>query len=53
MAAEQKLILTKGELQLIHLIRSLDYGEVRVLIKDGKPVRVEEVRRSIQLDNEK
>lgn len=53
MVAESKLILTKAELQLIRLIRTLDYGEVRVMIKDGKPVRAEEVRRSIQLDSEK
>lgn len=53
MVAESKLILTKAELQLIRLIRTLDYGEVRVMIKDGKPVRAEEVRRSIQLDSDK
>lgn len=53
MSGDSKFILTKGELQLIQLIRSLDYGEVRVLIKDRKPVRVEEIRRSIQLENEK
>lgn len=41
--------LTGAEKQIIELIRSLDYGELRVMIKDGRPIRVEEVRRSIQL----
>ena len=51
--AEKNMILTKAEKQLIEVIRSLDYGEVRVMIKDNKPIRVEEIRRSIQLPNEK
>ena len=45
--------LTKAEKQLIEVIRSLDYGEVRVMIKDSKPIRVEEIRRSIQLPSDK
>lgn len=53
MQQENKLILTKAELQLIELIRSLDYGEVRVMIKDRHPIRVEEIRRSIQLTSDK
>ena len=50
---EKNMVLTKAEKQLIEVIRSLDYGEVRVMIKDNKPIRVEEIRRSIQLTNEK
>ena len=50
---EKSIVLTKAENQLIEVIRSLDYGEVRVMIKDNKPIRVEEIRRSIQLPNEK
>ena len=53
MHSEKNMILTKAEIQLIGLIRSLNYGEVRVMIKDNKPIRVEEIRRSIQLTNEK
>jgi hypothetical protein len=50
---EKSIVLTKAEKQLIEVIRSLDYGEVRIMIKDNKPIRVEEIRRSIQLPNEK
>ena len=53
MQTEGKFILTKAEKQIIEVIRSLDYGEIRIMIKDRKPLRVEEIRRSIQLANEK
>ena len=53
MKPDKNMVLTKAEKQLIEVIRSLDYGEVRVMIKDNKPIRVEEIRRSIQLPNEK
>lgn len=47
------LVLTKAEKKLIELVRSLEYGEIRILVKDEKPIRVEEIRRSIQLQNDK
>ena len=53
MHSEGNFVLTNAEKQLIEVIRALDYGEVRVMIKDNKPIRVEEIRRSIQLPNEK
>ena len=53
MQPEKNFVLTKAEKQLIEVIRSLDYGEVRVMIKDNRPIRVEEIRRSIQLPSEK
>lgn len=53
MPSESNLILTKAERQLIALVRSLDYGEVRIMVKENKPIRVEEIRRSIQLTNDK
>ena len=53
MQTDKNMELTKAEKQLIEMIRSLDYGELRVMIKDSRPIRVEEIRRSIQLPNEK
>ena len=53
MQSEKNMVLTKAEKQLIGVIRALDYGEVRVMIKDNRPIRVEEIRRSIQLPSEK
>ena len=53
MQPETKVTLTPAEKQLIELVRSLEYGELRVMIKDKRPIRVEEIRRSIQLTADK
>ena len=53
MQADTNIVLTNAEKKLIEVIRSLDYGEVRVMIKDRHPIRVEEIRRSIQLPADK
>ena len=53
MQAGSNIVLTNAEKKLIEVIRSLDYGEVRVMIKDRHPIRVEEIRRSIQLPSDK
>ena len=53
MQTDSKIELTKAEKQLIEVIRSLDYGEVRIMIKDRHPIRVEEIRKSIQLPADK
>jgi len=50
---DKNMVLTKAEKQLIEVIRALDYGEVRVMIKDSRPIRVEEIRRRFQLSAEK
>lgn len=41
--------LTRHEQKLLEIIRSLDYGEVRVVITDGTPTRIEEIKKSIKL----
>jgi hypothetical protein len=46
-------VLTKAEKQLIERLRSLEFGELRIMVKDSKPIRVEEIRRSIQLQSDK
>ncbi|MCL1805888.1 MAG: DUF2292 domain-containing protein [Clostridiales bacterium] len=40
---------TEQEQKLIRILRKLDYGEVRIMIKDGAPVRIEEIKKSIKL----
>ena len=42
--------LTPQEEKLIRLIRTIDYGEVHIMIKENKPIRVEQIQRSIKLD---
>ena len=41
--------LSVQEEQVIRLIRELGYGQVMITVRDGKPCRVEEIRKSIQL----
>ena len=38
-----------AEKQLIEMIRALNFGEIRVIVQDGKPARVEEIKKSIIL----
>ena len=45
----QKLILSKEEEKLIKIIRKIDFGEARVVVTDGKPTRIEEIKKSIKL----
>lgn len=41
--------LTAKESQVIDIIRGIEFGEVRVVVTDGVPVRVEEIKKSIKL----
>jgi len=41
--------LSEKEKKLIDLIRSTGYGEIRVTVRDGQPIQVEEVKKSIKL----
>lgn len=40
---------SEAEKQLIRMIRELKYGEIRVIIQDGKPVRAEDIKKSVVL----
>ena len=41
--------LSSQELQLIEMIRNLEYGQLTITVKASKPIHVEEVRKSIPL----
>ena len=40
---------SNAEQQLIEMIRELRYGEIRIIIQDGKPIRAEDIRKSVVL----
>lgn len=40
--------LTEKEKLLLKLIRELGYGEIRIFVADGQPVRAEEIKKSIK-----
>ena len=50
MQTEQRIELTPQEEKLIRLIRTIGYGEVHIFIQNNKPLRVEEIKKSIRLD---
>lgn len=50
MNTEQEMKLKPQEKKLIQLIRTIGYGEVHIFIKDNKPFRIEEIKKSIRLD---
>ncbi|MCL6610355.1 MAG: YezD family protein [Peptococcaceae bacterium] len=41
--------LTTREANLIRIIRTTRYGEIKIIIQEGQPVRVEEIKKSIKL----
>lgn len=49
MAMSKDQSLTPKEINLIKLIRSMDYGEIKIIVQNGGPVRVEETKKSIKL----
>ncbi len=42
--------LSPQETKLMELIRSIDYGELRVIIKENRPIRAEQIQKSIKLE---
>ena len=46
---KENVMLTKEELKVIELMRSVSFGELRVIINNSKAIRVEEIKKSIQL----
>jgi len=45
----EKFVPTEKERKLLELIRSIEHGEIRVVIQDSIPIRVEELKKSIKL----
>ena len=48
-ATDEQMMLNSQEVQLIRMIRALDYGQLTITVKASKPIHVEEVRKSIPL----
>lgn len=51
METERKITveLTRQESKLISILRNIQFGEVRVIITDGRPIRIEEIKKSLKL----
>ena len=46
---DQKFEVSAKEKKIIELIRSMKFGEIRIMIQENEPVRVEEITKSIKL----
>jgi len=44
-----KILVTEKEKKIIELIRNTGYGELKIIIQDREPVRIEEITKSIKL----
>ncbi|NCD02354.1 MAG: DUF2292 domain-containing protein [Clostridia bacterium] len=45
---QQKNQNTEKEDKLLQLIRDLKFGEIRIYVADGQPVRAEEIKKSVK-----
>ncbi|MCQ2530112.1 MAG: DUF2292 domain-containing protein [Lachnospiraceae bacterium] len=43
------VLLSEQEQKVIDIMRNINYGELRIVINNSKPVRVEEIKKSVQL----
>ena len=48
MESKESPKLTEKELRLLKLIRELQFGELRIFVADGQPVRAEEIKKNIK-----
>ena len=45
----KKPALSEKEEKLLDIIRKVKFGEIKVIVQDGHPIRVEEIKKSIKL----
>jgi len=48
-AAHQSLDLSEQEKRVISIMRETEYGEIKVIVQNGVPVRVDEIRKSFKI----
>ncbi|MEA4960228.1 hypothetical protein SDC9_90124 [bioreactor metagenome] len=49
MGTDKKIQLSEKEEKLIKLLRETEFGEIKIIVQDGIPTRVEEIKKSIKL----
>lgn len=49
MDEKKSMRLTEQEIKVIEIMREIKFGEIRIIINNSKPVRVEEIKKSVQL----
>lgn len=46
---DSNLVLTGKEKKIIKLIRETEFGELKIIIQNKEPIRIEEITKSIKL----
>ena len=46
---EKDYKLNEKEEKLLKIIKEVEFGEIKVIVQDGLPIRVEELKKSIKL----
>lgn len=49
MEEKKVFTLSEQEQKVVELMRGIDFGELRIVINNSKPIRVEEIKKSLQL----
>lgn len=49
---EKTLLLSEEELKILKILRSTHEGEIRVIMKEKHPIRLEQIEKNIVLDLE-
>ena len=55
MAGEEVSVVPEGytlseqEKKIIDILRGIKYGEIKIIVQDGLPIRVDEIRKSIRI----
>lgn len=49
MEKEKDLRYSCKEKRLIEFVRKLEFGEIKIIVQDGVPIRIEEMKKSIKL----
>ncbi len=52
-AKKVSILLSPQEMKLITFLREMQYGKAEVIVKNGLPIRAENIRESIIFDDEK
>ena len=46
---KKSMQVNEKEKKLIELIRKVEYGDLKIIVQDQHPIRVEEIKKSIKL----
>ncbi|MBF8982530.1 DUF2292 domain-containing protein [Lutibacter sp. B2] len=46
---KKSMQVNEKEKKLIELIRNIEYGDLKIVVQDKNPIRVEEIKKSIKL----